>query len=386
MGWLLLLVMAATAVAVIYFRNKPTSINPAAIDDPSYSAAIERPAPPVKNDLYQRDEETAVEREQPTETETAEVETAVTETPTAETATAASVAATPILTREGELFKLDGVPIQRFGIRIANALEDDATAQSLIDHLDLMKAHGIQSVNISLQGGRTGTANAFTANGSLKAAYAARAADILDALAAREMVGVITLFYQARDQELNGDEAARTAVTQTAQFLLPWRNVWLYVINEWYHPGFNLQILRTAAGQAEIYDIIKSIDPQRVTFVSDAAGANDGFYANTGLTAANGQVVVEYVRQDEYETPGQFTAAQRNAAQQDAQTSFDNGGYWFWHAAWHQKTGAANWPRFDKGGAGTAADPGASFIWNKMRELALPDETYLAYLPYLTAN
>lgn len=281
-----------------------------------------------------------------------------------------------VLTRNAGVFMLDGVAISKFGIRAANALENDATTQALINNLDSMKAHGIQSVAISLQGGKTGTSEAFNNDGSLKPVYTSRLASILDALDARGMVGVVIFFYQARDQDLIDDNAVRVATTNATIFLKPWRNVWLQVINEWYHTGFDRAILKTSSGQIELYDLIKTLDPQRITHVSDTAGANDGFLSDTGTTNSNGNVVIEFTRLDLYTSeggvPGVFSSSSMSTAQNDAQTTFNNKGYWFWHAAWHQQADSPGWPRFDVGGAGTSADPGVSFIWDKMQQLAQP--------------
>jgi hypothetical protein len=293
----------------------------------------------------------------------------------------------PILTYDTGKFKLDGDLISPFGIRVANALENDTISKRLIENLDSMKSYGIHSVNISLQGARTGSANAFNSDGTLKSEYVNRLENILNALADRNMVGVVTYFYQARDQELDGDDAVRVAVVDATLVLKPWRNVWLYTINEWYHDGFDQPIIKTAAGQREIYNLIKGIDPQRITFVSDVSGANDGFIANTGRTASKGNVVVEYRRQDAYAPPGIFTMDERVQAQIDAEITYNTGGYWFWHAAWHQKADIEGWPRFDRGGEGSLDSPGSSFIWNTLKYLSLSDSLpFNIHLPIITSS
>jgi hypothetical protein len=293
----------------------------------------------------------------------------------------------PTLTYDTGKFKLDGNLISPFGIRVANALENDTISQRLIENLDSMKSYGIHSVNISLQGARTGSANAFNSDGTLKSEYVNRLENILNALADRNMVGVVTYFYQARDQELDGDDAVRVAVVDATLVLKPWRNVWLYTINEWYHDGFDQPIIKTAAGQREIYNLIKGIDPQRITFVSDVFGANDGFIANTGRTASKGNVVVEYRRQDAYTSPGIFTMDERVQAQIDAEITYNTGGYWFWHAAWHQKADIEGWPRFDRGGEGSLDSPGSSFIWNTLKYLSLSDSLpFNIHLPIITSS
>jgi hypothetical protein len=301
---------------------------------------------------------------------------------------------TPFLTYDSRRFKIDGVEISPFGIRAVNSLQSDVITADFISHLDTMKEHGIQSVKLCIQGGRATEGgnsffNGYNADGSLKSEFFDRLEDILNATAERGMVLVLQLFYRGQDQELTDDEAVLNAVENTVNWLEAggWKHYWLHVINEWYHNGYDHDQLKTSAGQIEIYNLIKSINPDIITHVSDADGANDGFDADTGLKASNGDVVVEYRRQDDYTSPGVFTLDERLQAQNDAKTTFNNGGYWFWHAAWHQKADLEGWPQFEKGGDGSSKSPGASFIWDTMRQLSqsyhLPFQNCL---PSITAS
>lgn len=301
----------------------------------------------------------------------------------------------PVLTREGERFKLDGVPITPFGLRAVNSLQSDEITQRLIDNLDLMKAYGIQSISVNIQGGRAteggnSNFNGYNANGSLNSEVFNRLDTLLNATAEREMVLVIQMFYRGRDQELTNDTAVLAAVENTVNWLEAgdWNHYWLHVINEWYHGGFTHNQLRTSRGQVEIYNLIKSINGNIITHVSDVAGANDGFEADTGATTSDGHVVIEYIRGDTYDEAGVFglggpynhppnNSDYKEAAVADATTTFNNGGYWFWHAAWHQKADAPGWPRYDNGGYGTNNDPGVTFVWSKMRDLSLSKSAFL---------
>jgi hypothetical protein len=288
---------------------------------------------------------------------------------------------TPVLTREGDVFKLDGVPISPFGLRAANALQDDAIAQRFVDAMDDMLEHGIQSFALTLQGGRhteggNSAFNAFAPDGSLKPAFAERLARVLDAAAEKGMVPVVTLFYRGRDQELQDETAVRRAVTETMTFLTSWRHAWIHMINEPYHPGFRHEILTTPAGHVELYDLAKAVDPERIIYVTHESGANDGFLSDSwnrvpGLAPpANGDVVVEYTRYDRFDRPGIYTAEDRERTLADARASLAAQGYWFFHAAWHQKADEEGWPRFDKGGLGTPDDPGVAFAWDWMKSQA----------------
>jgi hypothetical protein len=92
--------------------------------------------------------------------------------------------------------------------------------------------------------------------------------------------------------------------------------------------------------------------------------------SDTGTRESRGGIVVEYRRQDSYVDPGVFSASEQAEARADAQATFEAGGYWFWHSAWHQKADRPGWPRWDAGGEGTADDPGVSFVWSLLRELS----------------
>jgi hypothetical protein len=277
----------------------------------------------------------------------------------------------PTLTRSNNTFYLNGFAVSRFGLRAANALRTDAITQDFINKLDGIKSHGMQSVSISLQGGNFGEpTNAFNADGTLKSEYKTRITTVMNAIAARNMVSVVSFYYQQRDQELTSPThtaAVIKAAEESTNFLKPWRNAWFYVINEPFHSGLS-DYLRSASGQSAIYNTIKNIDSARIIYVSDTS--NDGFTSKTGVSASNGNVIVEYQRKDEYPAPGVFDPGELEEAQTRAELTMNNGGYWFWHAAWHQKANVAGFPRFDKGGVGTASDPGVSPIWDKMQSLS----------------
>ncbi|HEX6938526.1 MAG TPA: hypothetical protein VF158_03880 [Longimicrobiales bacterium] len=296
----------------------------------------------------------------------------------ASTTSLATPAPTPVLTRRGDVFALDGRPITPFGLRLANALQSDAIADRLIDHMDDMRAHGIQSFSLTIQGGRhteggNSAFNGYEPDGTLKPVYRNRLARILDAAAARRMVPVVVFFYRGRDQELDGSDAVRAAVRNTMEFLRPWRHLWVAIANEPYHDGYDQPLLTSADGYRELYRLAKEVDPGRIVYASDDRGANDGFVADTWGRAgrvppAAGDVSIEYrPGMDEMDDPGIFSAEERERTRRDIEATARGGGYFFFHAAWHQKSDAPGWPRFDKGGAGTEADPGVAFAWDAMR-------------------
>ena len=288
---------------------------------------------------------------------------------------------TPVVTRDGTTFLLGGDPIQPFGLRAINALQSDPIADRLLASLSWLRAHGVQSVVVGLQGGRhaEGDNSAFTAfraEGSLEVEYLERLGRVLDSTAQTGMVVVVNLFYRGRDQELTDAAAVRRAVRESMTYLRPWRHVWIYMINEPGHAGFDHQILMSSQGQTELFRVAKATDPDRIVYVSPARGANEGFLVDSWSRLREvtppeaGNVAIEYVRGDAYLEPGVFPNEFRDDARRHAAQAARAKGYWFWHASWHQKADADGWPRFDAGGAGTANDPGTAFIWDVMRELS----------------
>ncbi len=275
---------------------------------------------------------------------------------------------TPVLSRVGTQFLMDGVAMTPFGERCANALQDQATTDRLIAALDAMKATGIQQVAISLQGARTGTVNAFNLDGSLDMTVMGRAAQVMDALAARNMAAVLIYFYQERQNGMS-DAAVQAAVTNATTFFLPWRNAWDVPTNEPTHPNWTQNYIRN--NQAGIYALVKASDPNRITYCTDAY--NDGFTAHTAATAIGGHVALEYSpRPDDYTTPGVFTLVSVSQVLADLTYTAQNGGYWFGHYAWLQLYGLMYgllFPQFLPGGEGTAVSPGIAPVWRQMASL-----------------
>ncbi len=184
---------------------------------------------------------------------------------------------THILTISGPGFALDGEPFDMWGIRLANVLENDAAAACLVRVLDDYVEHGINTFSVFLQGGSTGSANPFDADGSFTRRTrrkecsdtfkghgdlqgVAERNHVLDRLAvlieeadARKMVVNLGVFYQARVHQLAGEAALVRAVGETARWLTGkgYRNVFMDLVNEYGHGGFSQVPL--CYGRAERY-------------------------------------------------------------------------------------------------------------------------------------
>jgi hypothetical protein len=290
-----------------------------------------------------------------------------------------------VLSRANERFLLDDQELMWFGLRAANVLQSDEITAGFIDQMDAMLAHGMQQFSLTMQGGR-GTEggnslfDAYNADGSIKAAYEARLHALMEASASKGMVPVIVCFYRGRDQDLTDADAVRDALVNTMESVAAWKHWWLNAINEPGHGGFDHSILTTEAGQVELYQLAKATDPDRIVYVSEASGANDGFLSDTwgrngiGSSMPAGSVSIEESRRDAYTNPGEFTGDAITSMLNRRATAFAIPAYFFLHAAWHQKADAESWPRWDKGGAGSEQDPGVAFAWDEQADLQFGED------------
>lgn len=166
---------------------------------------------------------------------------------------------------QGIGFTLDGRPFDMWGVRLANAVENDASAASAVRVLDAYVEHGVNTFSVFLMGGATGSANPYDADGSFsrrtrraessgmfkgrgdvpglaeRNAHLDRLAVLIEEANARGMVVNVGLFYQARIRQL----ADETALLRAAQSLGQWlsakgyRNVFVDLVNEYGHEGFS---------------------------------------------------------------------------------------------------------------------------------------------------
>lgn len=139
----------------------------------------------------------------------------------------------------GNELTLNGEPFKILGFRCSNALISDGTTQRLIDHLDLYRDHGINTVSIFFMGSRFGDVQGYRADASLDPAYAERMGRIIEAADERGMVVQVGCLYwgtsraKAKLDHWTQEDANR-AVANTARWLSNhnYRNVFLEPDNE----------------------------------------------------------------------------------------------------------------------------------------------------------
>ena len=125
------------------------------------------------------------------------------------------------------------------GLRCSNALLSDKTARDLIDHLDLYKSHGINTVTVYFMGSRFGDMKGYRPDASLDPVYAERMGRIIEAADQKGMVVLVGCLYwstsKAKEDLLHWTQSeANLAVANTVKWLVDnnYRNVLVDPDNE----------------------------------------------------------------------------------------------------------------------------------------------------------
>jgi hypothetical protein len=140
---------------------------------------------------------------------------------------------------KGEQVLLNGQPFKVIGLRVSNALISDQTADQLIDHLDVFKRHGVNTVSVYVMGSRFGNVKGYRPDSTLDPVYAARLAKIIEAADQRGMVVLVGCLYwgtsTANDDLRHWRQPeANAAIANTVAWLSrkDYRNVFIDIDNE----------------------------------------------------------------------------------------------------------------------------------------------------------
>lgn len=325
---------------------------------------------------------------------------------------------THVLRAEGSRFTLDGEPFPLWGVRMANALEDDAHAESLVAHLEEYASYGISGFSVFLQGALTGSANAFQADGSLDPSTMWRLARIIEAADALRMVVNVGFLYQSRpaalpslaqgvglDQRTNQSAEWPPDVFQDAAALqvgivnaTAWlrdrgyANVFVDVANECNDERYRLtkpvyDITRPDA-MRDLILLVRRTYPALLVGASvfdlwplyRGVGDAGNLILIHGLPATIKKQVMRHYPHlpqvenesgnmlgclDRYDAVGVFSEEQKATFVRDAADMSTAGEHWFLFTRWQQLVPV----HFDLGGTGTAEDPGVRWMYEQIHRL-----------------
>ncbi|MFO7958536.1 MAG: hypothetical protein R6X33_15715 [Candidatus Brocadiia bacterium] len=305
---------------------------------------------------------------------------------------------------EGTGFTLDDEPFDMWGIRLANALENDRISASLIDVLDDYVEYGVNTFSVFLQGGSTGAANPFDADGTFTShtrrkecsgffkgradveglcernQVMDRLARVIEEADGRAMVVNLGVFYQARINQLTNDAAIMEATRNVARWLATkdYRNICVDLVNEYGHPGFEERSLcygraerhATDAGD-ELLEAFKAIVPHIPASISPCGNVVLDFDAADFVLTHSPfppDEVREQVGRDvpvvmnEWghgeifggpdEPVGVYTPEDVEKWRRTVETVREGGGYAFYHSHWKQHLREDGGPHFEIGPSG----------------------------------
>jgi hypothetical protein len=149
------------------------------------------------------------------------------------------------------------------GLRCSNALMSDETTTNLIEHLDLYKSFGVNTISVFFQGSRFGDIKGYNEDGSLNPEYSKRMALVIEACDKREMVVLVGCLYWGGSMakwESWTQKEANMAVANTVKWLSEndYRNVFVDPDNEGMAnraKGFNIEEM-IVAGKKVDSDIV----------------------------------------------------------------------------------------------------------------------------------
>lgn len=171
-----------------------------------------------------------------------------------------SLGAQNTFTVRGSRTFLNDKEIQVIGLRCSNSLMTDEITDDLINHLDVYKSYGVNTISVFLMGSRFGDVRGYNEDASLNPAYTDRMAKIIKACDQREMIVLVGCLYWGNSKgkwDSWKQQDAENAVANTVRWLSEnnFRNVMLDPDNEGMaqrEMGFNI-LRMIAAG--------KKVDP-----------------------------------------------------------------------------------------------------------------------------
>ena len=96
---------------------------------------------------------------------------------------------------QGTDLYLNNQEFKILGLRCSNALVSEKTTQDLIEHLDLYKSYGINTVSVYFMGSRFGDIKGYRPDASIDPVYASRMARIIEAADERGMIVLVGCIY-----------------------------------------------------------------------------------------------------------------------------------------------------------------------------------------------
>jgi hypothetical protein len=143
----------------------------------------------------------------------------------------------------------------------------EANAARFIAQIPAYDAAGVSAFTLCLQGGMPGYEgalnSAFEADGGLRPDYLARVERVIRACDRQGMAVILGLFYQRQSKLLKDDDALRAGVVNAVRWVQDrgFPNVLIEIANEYPHPGFTQELIRSPKGLASLLRLARETAP-----------------------------------------------------------------------------------------------------------------------------
>ena len=282
---------------------------------------------------------------------------------------------------EGNKTLLNGKEFQVIGLRLSNSLYSEETTKDLINHLDLYKDYGINTISVFMMGSRFGDIKGYNRDASLNPIYSDRLKRIITACDQKGMVVLVGCLYWSNN---NGSKAkwsewtqkeANLAVANTIRFLKEnkFKNVLVDPDNEGManrEAGFNISEM-IAAGKSVDSDYIIGYNARGYTPRN----------ADLALHFSNKTKFIPYIESEgtmtdywgayskeqgkyHYINVGIYTEGKKKEQLRLTQEHLENGYGYMFSSTWLQNIPVNHRP----GGDGTPCDPGIKWWLEYIKE------------------
>lgn len=157
--------------------------------------------------------------------------------------------------------------------------DSDENTREFLESIPDYAAHGVNAFTLCLQGGMPGyegaVNSAFKDDGSLRAPYMQRVAEVIRSCDQHGLVVILGCYYQRQSKYISGEQALRAGLVHVANWIQAsgFENVMLEIANEYPHRGFVHPVIREASGQAGLIRLVKQKAPKLLV---TASGYGDG--------------------------------------------------------------------------------------------------------------
>lgn len=279
---------------------------------------------------------------------------------------------------DGSKTMLNGTEVQVIGLRCSNSLMSDEITNDLINHLDIYRSYGINTVSVFLMGSRFGDIKGYNLDATLNPAVLERLAKVIKACDMRDMMVLVGCLYWGNSTakwESWKQEDAEMAIANTIKWLSKndYRNVFVDPDNEGMAQRF--------AG----FDYYRLIEAGKKVDPSIMIGYNSHGYPppNADLTLHFSDQIPEkpYIESEgtmtdywgpyskekdlyNYINIGVYTDGKKDEQLQNTEHMLANGKGYIFASTWLQNVHVNHEP----GGSGLTCDPGIKWWLEYIKE------------------